>query len=111
MDCGGPLGHPPPSALLNLIVRSTDAPHGASEAAALARSLRERAPGHFRVLGPARAPLARLRQEHRHQILLKGNRAAMREAVRRALASRYGEVRCPGVVVDVDPNTAMGRSA
>ncbi len=101
------MGYPPSSALLNLIVRSADAAHGAREAAALARSLRERAPGHFRVLGPARAPLARLRQEHRHQILLKGNRAPMREAVRRALVERYGEVRWPGIVVDVDPNSVM----
>ncbi len=63
--------------------------------------------GRYRVLGPARAPLARLRQEHRFQILLKGQRKAMRDAVRRALVARYGETRWPGVAVDVDPLTVM----
>ena len=31
----------------------------------------------------------------------------MREAVRRALVERYGEVRWPGVAVDVDPVSVM----
>jgi primosomal protein N' (replication factor Y) len=101
------MGYPPSAALLNLIVRSADARKGAREADALARALRERAAGQFRVLGPARAPLARLRREHRHQILLKGRRAAMREAARQALVERYGEVRWPGVSVDVDPVSVM----
>jgi primosomal protein N' len=59
------------------------------------------------VLGPAFAPLARLRQEHRFQILLKGRRKAMRDAVKGALVERYGSVRWPGVAVDVDPVTIM----
>jgi primosomal protein N' len=59
------------------------------------------------VLGPARAPLARLKQEHRFQILLKGDRASMREAVRGALVERYGPTRWPGVAVDVDPVSVM----
>jgi primosomal protein N' (replication factor Y) len=101
------MGYPPSAGLINVIVRSEDAAKGASEAEVLARAFRERAPGNFRVLGPARAPLARLKQEHRHQILLKGRRAAMREAVRRALVDRYGDVRWPGIVVDVDPVTVM----
>jgi primosomal protein N' (replication factor Y) len=101
------MGYPPSAALLNLIVRSADAGKGAREADALARALRERTAGRFRVLGPARAPLARLRREHRHQILLKGRRAAMREAVRQALVERYGEVRWPGISVDIDPVSVM----
>jgi hypothetical protein len=31
----------------------------------------------------------------------------MREAVRRALVERFGDVRWPGVAVDVDPLTVM----
>jgi primosomal protein N' (replication factor Y) len=73
----------------------------------MARSLRSVAGGRFRVLGPASAPLARIKGEHRVQILLKGNRAGMREAVRRALVERHGEVRWPGVAVDVDPVSVM----
>jgi primosomal protein N' (replication factor Y) len=101
------MAYPPTTALLNVIVRSTDPRRGARDTDALARTLRDRAAGAYRVLGPARAPLARLRGEHRHQILLKGRRAAMRDAVHRALVERFGEVRWPGVAVDVDPVSVM----
>jgi primosomal protein N' (replication factor Y) len=101
------MGYPPAAALVNLIVRSEDEGKGRDAAAALGVALRERARRGYRVLGPARAPLARLRQEHRFQILLKGARKAMREAVRAALVARYGETRWPGVAVDVDPLTVL----
>jgi primosomal protein N' (replication factor Y) len=101
------MGYPPVSALLNLVLRSRQVASAATAAEALARHLREGAAGQYRVLGPARAPLARLRQEHRFQILLKGSRRAMREAVRRAVVERYGESRWPGVSVDIDPLSVM----
>ena len=101
------MGYPPSAALVNLVLRSRDPAAAAADADAVARRLREGAPGRYRVLGPARAPLARLKQEHRFQILLKGDRTSMREAVRRALVERYGETRWPGVAVDVDPVSVM----
>jgi primosomal protein N' (replication factor Y) len=101
------MGYPPVAALVNLILRAADEQKGRDAVAALGATLRARAHGRYRVLGPARAPLARLRQEHRFQILLKGQRKAMREAVRAALVARYGEMRWPGVAVDVDPLTVM----
>jgi primosomal protein N' (replication factor Y) len=101
------MAYPPLAALVNLVLRAKDAAQGAKEADVLARRLREGAPGRYRVLGPAFAPLARLRGEHRFQILLKGRRAAMREAVRAALVERYGESRWPGIAVDVDPVSVM----
>jgi primosomal protein N' (replication factor Y) len=100
------MGYPPVQALLNLVVRSREVAAARAEAEALARCLRERAGG-YRVLGPARAPLARLRREHRFQILLKGPRRAMRDAVQRAVVERYGPTRWPGVSVDVDPLSVM----
>jgi primosomal protein N' (replication factor Y) len=101
------MGYPPVTALLNVVVRAARPGPGAREADALGRRLREAAHGRFRVLGPAHAPLARLRREHRFQILLKGHRPSMREAVRRALLVRYGDKRWPGIVVDVDPLSVM----
>ena len=101
------MGYPPVAALVNVIVRATDEDKGREAIAALGSLLRSSAHGRYRVLGPARAPLARLRQEHRFQILLKGQRRAMRDAVRTALVSRYGETRWPGVAVDVDPLSVM----
>jgi primosomal protein N' (replication factor Y) len=101
------MGYPPITALVNVIIRSRDAPKGARDAETLWRMLSGQARGRFRVLGPAHAPLARLRQEFRFQILLKGNRAAMRDAVRCALDRHFGEGRWAGVSVDVDPVSVM----
>jgi primosomal protein N' (replication factor Y) len=101
------MAYPPAAALVNLVVRAREAAEAAQAAQRLARELREQACGRYRVLGPARAPLARLRQEHRYQVLLKGQRAAMQAAVRTVLVGCYGEVRWPGIAVDVDPVTVM----
>jgi primosomal protein N' (replication factor Y) len=101
------MAYPPTLALVNVVVRSSQAGSGAREADVLARRLRQSARGRFRVLGPAHAPLARLRSEHRFQVLLKGNRPAMRQAVREALVEAYGPQRWPNVAVDVDPLTVM----
>ncbi|HVR70749.1 MAG TPA: primosomal protein N' [Vicinamibacteria bacterium] len=101
------MGYPPAAALINVILRSREAVEASRNAQALAARLRELASGRYRVLGPARAPLARLKQEHRFQVLLKGDRASMRAAVRKALVERFGEVRWPGVAVDVDPLSVM----
>jgi primosomal protein N' (replication factor Y) len=101
------MGYPPVTALVNLVLRAKDAEAGAKDAEALARGLRQAAPGRYRVLGPAFAPLARLRGEHRFQILLKGRRAPMRETVRAVLVERFGESRWPGIAVDVDPVSVM----
>jgi primosomal protein N' (replication factor Y) len=101
------MAYPPVGALVNVVIRSRDAMAGAKEADALGRRLREHAGGRYRVLGPGRAPLSRLRGEYRFQILLKGRRAPMRDAVKRTLDERYGSARWPGIAVDVDPVSVM----
>jgi primosomal protein N' (replication factor Y) len=101
------MGYPPTAALVNVVLRSPDPARAGREADAVAAALRKAGPGRFRVLGPARAPLARLKGEHRYQILLKGDRASMRAAVREVLTERFGVLRWPGVVVDVDPVSVL----
>jgi primosomal protein N' (replication factor Y) len=101
------MGYPPSAAILNILFRDREAARAAVAAREVAVRLRDSATGRYRVLGPAPAPLARLRQEHRFQLLLKGNRASMREAVRRVMVERYGEMRWEGVAVDVDPLNIM----
>ena len=95
--------YPPLTALVNLVVRAPDARRALSDATTLAQHLLGSAEaGHFRVLGPAPAPVAKLRGEYRAQIFLKGrHRAAMREAVQAALATRPDLRR--RIAVDVDP--------
>jgi primosomal protein N' (replication factor Y) len=101
------MAYPPAAALVNVLFRSREPVAASQDAQAVAARLRELAAGRYRVLGPARAPLARLKQEHRFQVLLKGDRASMRAAVKCALVERFGDVRWPGVAVDVDPLSVM----
>lgn len=101
------MSYPPLAALVNVVVRAREAREGAERAEALARLLRARATGRFRVLGPARAALARLKQEHRFQLLLKGDRNSMRRALSEACLELFGAARWPGVAIDVDPVSVM----
>jgi primosomal protein N' (replication factor Y) (superfamily II helicase) len=95
--------YPPLTAMVNLIVKGPNAGAALTEAATLARHLHAAAEGgRFRVLGPAPAPLAKLRGEYRAQVFLKGShRAAMREAVLSALSAEPEMRR--RVAIDIDP--------
>jgi len=60
----------------------------------------------LRILGPAPAPLGKLRGEYRAQLLIKGmNRKKIREALQAALGARPELQR--RVVVDVDPLSVL----
>jgi primosomal protein N' (replication factor Y) len=92
--------YPPIVALVNAIVRARTAAAALEDAGEICQALRG-ASG-FRVLGPAPAPLGKLRGEHRAQLFLKGaHRPAMRQALQLALDSRP-ELR-RRVTIDVDP--------
>jgi primosomal protein N' (replication factor Y) len=95
--------YPPHNALVNVLVRARDARSALADATVLANLLRERAAGgRFHVLGPAPAPVVKLRGEYRAQLFLKGtHRGAMREAARAAAAADPKMQR--RVTVDIDP--------
>ena len=92
--------YPPQVAMVNVVVRGAsfgeamDAAHDLADAARGAKG--------FAILGPAPAPLTKLRGEHRAQFFLKGtNRRAMREALQLAL-SRHPKL-LKRISIDVDP--------
>ncbi|MBI4265037.1 MAG: primosomal protein N' [Acidobacteria bacterium] len=95
--------YPPVVALVNVIVRGRTFAAAMHTATDLAHALGPSAArGGFAVLGPAPAPLVRLRGEHRVQFFLKGaRRADMREALKAALAAMPHVRR--RATVDVDP--------
>jgi primosomal protein N' (replication factor Y) len=99
--------YPPAVALVNAVVRG----RGFDEAMQLAADIVSRLMPHaerakFLVLGPAPAPLGRLRGEHRVQFFLKGTRRAdMRAALREVLAAIPDVKR--RTTVDVDPQTVL----
>ena len=95
------LRYPPVLSMVNAVVRGRTLEEAMRDAAGLAGALRA-AGDSFQVLGPAVAPISRLRGQHRAQIFLKGrNRRAMRIALRAALDA--GPDLGRRVTVDVDP--------
>ena len=96
--------YPPFVSMINVIVRHAALATALRDAERVATQLRAR--GGFAVLGPAPAPLGRLRGESRVQVFLKGrDRAAMRQAVRAALQASPEIAR--RATVDVDPLTML----
>jgi primosomal protein N' (replication factor Y) len=102
--------YPPFVALINLLVKHSDYARAASVAAELARLLKvvdtERA---LRILGPAPAPLSRLKGEHRLQVLIKTrNRRQARESLDAAMFGlREAGYDLRMITVEVDPVSLM----
>jgi primosomal protein N' (replication factor Y) len=101
--------YPPAIAMVNIVVRANSferAMQGAADLASRTSAHANPALGRFVILGPAPAPLTRLRGEHRAQFFLKGtSRAAMRHAIRDALKELPEIARKASV--DVDPLTVL----
>ena len=98
--------YPPHIAMVNVIVRGKAFEEAMAAATELAHRVRGSGRKGFVVLGPAPAPLTRLRGEHRAQFFLKGtSRASMREALRAALEGAPNLARRASV--DVDPITML----
>jgi primosomal protein N' (replication factor Y) len=99
--------YPPFVALMNTVVRGRTFDEAMSTATDVVRRLGPgTAAGGFSILGPAPAPLGRLRGEHRVQFFLKGSRRAeMRHALKTVLADKP-EVR-RRLTVDVDPLSVL----
>jgi primosomal protein N' (replication factor Y) len=93
--------YPPVVALINTVVKARTREAAMADCAELVHALRFGGEP-YRVLGPAQAPLSRLKGEHRAQFFIKGNhRPTMRRALISVLAARP-EIR-RRTVVDIDP--------
>jgi primosomal protein N' (replication factor Y) len=105
------LSYPPFVALASLLVHCADWERAQTTAAELRRALDEANTDRAcRVLGPAPAPLARLRGEHRIQLLVKArNRTRMRAILDIALANAGATSGCDlqAVNVEIDPVNLM----
>ncbi len=106
--------YPPFTALAGVLVRSTKL----EEAIGWSRRLEtyfekagspDGAPGQVRVLGPAAAPLARLKREHRFQFLLKSPRRAALHQILAGVFDFCAQEKIPerALSVDVDPVNLM----
>jgi primosomal protein N' (replication factor Y) len=100
--------YPPTVALINAVVRARTFTAAMDDAAMIVQKLREQDPAlkRYRVLGPAPAPLGKLRGEYRAQFMIKG---AIRRHMRDALVAIMGAH--PDVsrrtTIDVDPLSVL----
>ena len=103
------MSYPPFTSLANVIVRDTNL----EKAIHWSRKLSEYFSAYdgkgMRVLGPASAPLARLKKEHRYQFLLKSPKKSL---ITRALSGALAycdakEIPQTAVLVDMDPLTLL----
>jgi len=97
--------YPPVVSLVNTVVRSRTFAAAMDDAGDVVDKVRG-ADNQLRVLGPAPAPLGKLRGEYRAQLLIKGtNRKQIRERLQSALAARPDLQK--RVVVDIDPLSVL----
>jgi primosomal protein N' (replication factor Y) len=105
------LGYPPCGSLARALVSATDLDAASAAADALAeagRSAAARCAPPPELLGPAPAPLARLRGRHRIQLLVKGReRAAVREVAAALLRTAAALPNAVRAQVDADPYSML----
>jgi primosomal protein N' (replication factor Y) len=98
--------YPPSVSLINVVVKARTRPAAMEDAGTIANALRTQRIGGWKVLGPAPAPLGRLKGEHRAQLFVKGGqRNAMRRALLSVLDARPDLKR--RTIVDVDPMSVL----
>jgi primosomal protein N' (replication factor Y) len=103
------MAYPPFSSLANVIIRNTDL----ERAIRWSRQLSEYFSPHdgkgLRILGPAAAPLAKLKKEHRFQFLLKSPKRSLLAKVLGGAMSylELKEIPETAVLVDMDPLSLM----
>jgi primosomal protein N' (replication factor Y) (superfamily II helicase) len=100
--------YPPFTAIVNTIVRARTFGGAMEDAADVVQKVREADAGRgdLHVLGPAPAPIGKLRGEYRAQLLIKStHRKKMRDALLKALAGRPDLAR--RTTIDVDPLSVL----
>jgi primosomal protein N' (replication factor Y) len=100
--------YPPFSALANVLVRSQKQEDALEMSTELGRLL-DPAPEGLKVLGPAEAPVPKLKSEFRYQLLLKAvNRKRLNETLRELQQFAQKQMWGPtGLLIDVDPLTLL----
>jgi len=97
--------YPPFTALANVLVRSDEMVQALKFSGLIGRWLEKNPPQGIRVLGPAAAPLSRLKREYRYHFILKSQSRERLNAGLRALLDFASAEKIPRgkLVVDVDP--------
>jgi primosomal protein N' (replication factor Y) len=101
--------YPPYAALANVLLQSQRLEEAAGWASSLGRWCHETTLRQVRVLGPASAPIAKIKRTYRFHLVMKGeNRAALQKALRALLAhAEQTGIPRPNLIVDVDAVSLM----
>ena len=98
--------YPPAVSLINVVIKAPTRQAAMNDASEVVSALRVAGFNGYKVLGPAPAPIGRLRGEHRVQLFLKGtHRTMMRKAVTAVVDARPDLKR--RTIVDVDPMSVL----
>jgi primosomal protein N' (replication factor Y) len=101
--------YPPYAVLANILLQSQRLEEAAAWATTLGRWCQQKTLKHVRVLGPATAPVAKIKRTYRFHLVMKGeSRRALQQALR-ALLIHAEEAGIPraNLVIDVDPMSLM----
>jgi primosomal protein N' (replication factor Y) len=97
------LDYPPFSRLANLVCTGTTEAEARGRVEKLAAVLRESLPSEAQMLGPAPAPLAKLKGTYRHHVVLRAPTDAPLPVLVRSATERLSSGERMGVTVDIDP--------
>ena len=101
------LNYPPVSQLINLVVSGEEEAEVASRAQQLAEAIRGKSVGkQLELLGPAEAPIPKLRGRHRWHVVVRGKRGEGQGVLREVLPG-ISDWTGVSVAVDVDPVSLM----
>ncbi len=103
------MAYPPFTSLANVIVRDTSLENAIRWSRRLSEYFSPQDGKGVRIMGPASAPLARLKKEHRFQFLLKSpRRSVLTKLLSGALSfCDANEIPQTAILVDMDPLTLM----
>src|SRR5690606_9577843 len=100
-------GYPPFRRMLAVHLDGKDAAEVQRQARALGELVRRLATERVTVLGPAPAPIARLRGRSRFQILVRADRASTLQSIGRRLLGALPTARGVRVALDMDPASTL----
>jgi primosomal protein N' (replication factor Y) (superfamily II helicase) len=105
----GAMHYPPWAALANVLLQSQRPEEAAAWATELGRWCQNTTLPNVRVLGPATAPIARIKRTYRFHLVMKGeNRTALQKALRALLAhAEQAQIPRANLILDVDPVSLM----
>ncbi len=101
--------YPPYSVIANIIIQSKNIVRGSDHARRISQLIKRFSNGKVRVMGPAVAPISRIRKNYRFQVVLKAKaRKDIKEALNRLLdlAEERG-ITTRNMIIDVDPVSLM----